>query len=240
MEKLIEKDTAIFAEIKGCKLIKHKTLKRFFTSNKNAVDFCDGHVGLLNEKSYNITWEKQDLYEAVLTLKEFDVFPTQSAIQAWLKKEHNIIIAVDVKGTSKNEIFFGYSVWWYNKRWFFKGSSIEINYTWEDALEEAILMGLDKIKNVSDTETPNFEKLSLDGVKMEELFRPHGVNCGCEFTNSYSPALGCPNPIGKLDIPKLEISEIAKDYCDRYFKGDENHPAYHHAYTAFVNGSKVK
>lgn len=200
MEKLIEKETAIIAESKGCELIKHKTLVRYFTSNKTAADFCIGHVGLLNKDSYDIIWAKQDLYETILTLKEFDVLPTQSAIQTWLKKTHNIIVTVDVKGTSKNEAFFGYSVWWYNKRWFHIGSSIEINYTWEEALEEAILIGLEKIKIDSDKVTHNDKNLVLNDFKTDELVRPHGKNCGCELTHSYSPALGCPNPINKLNI----------------------------------------
>lgn len=38
---------------------------------------------------------------------------------------------------------------------------------------------------------------------MEEsgkLVSPHGTSCGCKKTEKYSPALGCPNPTGKLIV----------------------------------------
>jgi hypothetical protein len=240
MEQLIDIETAKLAESKGCELVKHKTYERQFSNDKYAADFCIGHVGLLNEKSYCITWQNQNSCLAVLTLKEFDELPTQSAIQTWLRKTHNIIVAVDIKGTTKDETYHGYSVWWYNKRWFFRGSDIEINYTWEQALEQAILIGLEKVKINSGKVTPFEKNFAVIDLKNYKLVRPHGENCGCELTFAYSPALGCPNPTGKLEIPRPEISVLAKDYCDRYFRGDDLDPAYHHAYTAFVNGSKIK
>ena len=160
---------------------------------------------------------------------------TQAELQTWLREKHNIIVSVDFKGTVGKKVWFGYYVQWYNTRWFHTGSNIEINYTWEEALEEAIIIGLRRVKITIDLLLPILENITLNDVKTDKLVRPHGENCGCGMVEYYSLALGCPNPTARL-----EISDLAKDYCDRYFRGDVNHPAYHHAYTAFVNGSKIK
>lgn len=32
------------------------------------------------------------------------------------------------------------------------------------------------------------------------MVRPHGDNFGCELTEEYSPALGCPNPKTRLFV----------------------------------------
>ncbi len=35
-----------------------------------------------------------------------------------------------------------------------------------------------------------------------------------------------------------ELQQYATDYCNKYFKNDTEHPAYHHTYTAIINAVK--
>lgn len=72
---------------------------------------------------------------------------TQSLLQKWLREVHKIIVNSSIHGTEKDKASFGYSIQWYNKRWFHKGNELEIHWnTYEEALESGLQEGLKLIK----------------------------------------------------------------------------------------------
>lgn len=68
--------------------------------------------------------------------------PTQSLLQKWLRKVHNIYVLADYDYLKD---CFNYHIWWkttkWNDQWWYINSK-----TYEEALEEGLLQGLNLIK----------------------------------------------------------------------------------------------
>lgn len=141
-ETIISLETAKLAVDKNCELITLKVNRGSFSRRGDALKFCQNHQGKHTDTSFLIFDEGNDEhggnYSYTILLDEFENLPTQSLLQTWLRRVHNIEIAVQ----------------WFDKCYIksvkqkpFKANTYTLEgiETYEEGLELALFEGLNLI-----------------------------------------------------------------------------------------------
>lgn len=135
IEELVKRDTAILAKEKGF----NEQCRHYLT--------IDGDIEEAQYFESDITNKSIDNNEGYFSDIPSCTIPTQALLQKWLREEHNIYLHVKPNYPiidNKVELNFSHNHY----------QETPINYsTWEEALEQGLILSLNSIKNGKESDS---------------------------------------------------------------------------------------